>query len=60
MCGITDPIVLDFHHRDPSEKKTNVARFGRGGWSLKRIDEEIAKCEVVCANCHRRLHALLV
>ncbi len=49
-CGLSFPhYVIDFDHRDPSEKKLNVGRT-RGLVSTK---EEIAKCDVVCANCHR-------
>lgn len=28
-----------------------------GGYGLARIKEEIVKCDVLCANCHRKLHA---
>lgn len=51
-CGINNPIVLDFDHKDPSEKIQTVSlliRAGRYGAMLK----EIAKCEIVCSNCHR-------
>lgn len=51
-CGYAEhPHALDFDHRDPSTKS-----FGIGGaWSksLARVAAEIAKCDVVCANCHR-------
>ena len=43
--------VMDFDHLDPSLKEFEV---GRGLYvSIKRLEAEIAKCEVVCANCHR-------
>ena len=50
-CGQTDPIVLEFDHlRDKSFAiGTALTRYG---WD--KIVEEIQKCEVVCANCHRR------
>jgi hypothetical protein len=50
-CGIKDPIVLDFDH--VRDKKYNVSQMIRDGFSWKAIKNEIAKCEVVCANCHR-------
>jgi hypothetical protein len=52
-CGESDPIVLDFDHRDPSTKYRSVCDCVRD-CALKRVKEEIAKCDVVCANCHRR------
>ena len=49
-CGETDPIVLEFDHiRD---KKFAVSRIARR--TLDQIQEEVRKCEVRCANCHRR------
>lgn len=53
-CGETDPIVLQFDHRDPSKKETEVSALLRSGNSWKRIMREIVKCDVVCANCHTR------
>src|SRR3990172_413073 len=46
------PYSMEFDHRDPPEKYQGVTRMvGRA--SLRRIMEEVAKCDVVCANCHR-------
>jgi hypothetical protein len=52
-CGRTFPFyVMQFDHRDPSSKRYVVTRMiGRAG--LDRILEEVAKCDVVCSNCHR-------
>lgn len=50
-CGINNHIVLDFDHL--RDKKYNVSRMIHDGFSWKAILKEIAKCEVVCANCHR-------
>jgi len=44
------PRVMDFDHRD-NAKAFNVGRCSV--MSVARVTEEIAKCEVVCANCHR-------
>lgn len=35
-----------------SDKEIDISRAIRAGWSQKRIETEIAKCELVCANCH--------
>lgn len=53
-CGEQDIIVLDFDHVS-GDKVTNVSTASNGAWSLERIQEEINKCEVRCANCHRRI-----
>lgn len=47
--------VLDFHHNDPNIKDGNVSIFIQNGNKKKAI-EEIKKCKVLCANCHRDLH----
>jgi hypothetical protein len=50
-CGADDPVVLEFDHlRD----KSFAIASGLVDYSWARILEEIEKCEVVCANCHRR------
>lgn len=51
-CGETDIIVLEFDHL--RDKMLDVSVLSREGYSLERIKSEIAKCEVVCANCHKR------
>lgn len=53
-CGEMDPIVLEFDHRDPSQKVLNIGDCSNCGWSIARLLEEAKKCDVVCANCHRR------
>jgi hypothetical protein len=55
-CGISDARVLDFHHLDKSSKDRGLSYAYSQGWSNERIVREIAKCEVLCANCHRILH----
>jgi len=52
-----DPSVMEFDHRDPTTKARLVTRLA-GRVSRARLLEEIAKCDIVCANCHRvRTHA---
>ena len=52
-CGIEYPYwVMDFDHRPGTAKVVNVARMVASG-SMERLLQEIAKCDVVCANCHR-------
>ena len=46
------PYVMDFDHRDPALKEDNLSKMAHQG-RIKRLAEEIAKCDVVCANCHR-------
>ena len=57
-CGEADPVVLEFNHLDPQSKSANIADMIRGRCSAARLHGEIAKCEVVCANCHQRLTSL--
>ncbi len=57
FCGESDPVALDFHHRDASKKEISITRAIHDGWSVNRVLKEIAKCDILCANCHRRLHA---
>lgn len=51
-CGNADIRVLEFDHRDPALKKFSIARRVRDV-STKKLTEELDKCDVVCANCHR-------
>lgn len=53
-CGLTDPECLDFHHRDPGEKDFAISE--RGGVSFEELLDEMLKCDVLCANCHRKEH----
>jgi len=55
-CGFAHPAVIDFHHRNPTEKRSTVSAMVTNGFPWYRILEEIAKCEVLCANCHRIEH----
>lgn len=53
-CGESHAACLDFHHKE--NKTINISEIFLWMWSVKRIDSELAKCEILCANCHRKLH----
>jgi len=50
-CGETDPIVLQFDH---IKENKNFAIASAGNFVWDKIEKEIKKCEVRCANCHAR------
>lgn len=52
VCGETDPLVLEFDHRDPAEKSYEISDMFY--LSQIKIQEEIDKCNILCCNCHRR------
>lgn len=47
--------ALEFHHKDPLQKSFSIGESMI--CSFKRLQEEIKKCILICANCHRELHA---
>ena len=52
-CGERDIVVLEFDHVR-GEKKYNLSQMTSGAFGVATIQAEIEKCEVRCANCHRR------
>jgi hypothetical protein len=56
-CNFADHRALDFHHEGTQEKERSVADMLRCGCGRERIMREIAKCIVLCSNCHRIEHA---
>lgn len=54
-CGERDVRVLDFHHLHG--KDMAISFMVNQGLSIERIKEEIGKCIVLCANCHRKVTA---
>lgn len=54
ICAETDPALLDFHHRDPDSKVSNVACLTS---SHEKLKAEMYKCDILCANCHRKYTA---
>ena len=55
-CNETHTCVLEFHHVR-GEKKDEISDMVTKGFSLAKIEIEIAKCVVICSNCHRKIHA---
>ena len=55
-CGESDPVVLDFDHVR-GVKRREVTIMIKMGLALNSIKDEIEKCDIRCANCHRRKHA---
>ncbi len=51
-CGEANPVVLEFHHREGKEKA--ISEMVGGGYPIETIRSEIDKCDVLCANCHRK------
>ena len=51
-CGETNPVVLDFDHRDEKDKKYGISNMITS-YNWDTILSEIEKCDVLCANCHR-------
>ncbi len=54
-CGFDGhPAAFDFHHRDPTQKDFMISS-ANAGW--ERLKTELDKCDLLCANCHRVVHA---
>ena len=59
-CGFEgEPAQFDCHHRDPEKKSFKIAKNFKFAYSSKkRMLKELAKCDLLCANCHRLIHVL--
>jgi hypothetical protein len=55
VCGESDLVVLQFHHPDPSPEDRAFHQLMTA--SVRRLEAEMAKCRVLCANDHLRVHA---
>lgn len=56
-CGEDDPICLDFHHREPADKISTVREMALTKADNEKVLAEMAKCTILCANCHRKEHS---
>ena len=57
-CPEDAACCLDFHHTDPKQKIKAISRIASDGrWSIAKLQTEIAKCELLCKNCHAKQHA---
>jgi hypothetical protein len=55
-CGYNKCInALEFHHKNPDEKEFTLSHLKNYSFT-KIIRDELDKCELVCANCHREIH----
>jgi transposase len=60
VCGYDRCVsALEFHHRDPSEKRFTLSQRGVTR-SLEKAREEARKCVLLCGNCHAEVEAGLV
>lgn len=48
--------ALEFHHINLQEKDDGIARMISNNYTLDKVKEEMKKCVILCANCHREFH----
>lgn len=57
-CGYSkSSYALDFHHKNPTEKLFTLSSNWQRPWSI--LSTEVAKCELLCRNCHAEVHEAL-
>ena len=56
LCNENHITTLHFHHLNPSMKEIELSTAIRLGWSKDKLEKEIDKCVVLCANCHAKEH----
>lgn len=54
-CGEEDARCLDFHH-SRGEKKFNIGNALTEGYLWDEVSTELKKCDLLCSNCHRKIH----
>jgi hypothetical protein len=57
ICGLQSTCyeIYDFHHIDPTQKEAIISQLSSSSWS--KVLKEVVKCWLLCAHCHRKLHA---
>ena len=55
LCREKEPCCLSFHHKN-GEKLGNISDMVNRGYGLTRIQKEMDKCDILCLNCHAKLH----
>jgi len=57
-CDEKNSVCLEFHHKNIEQKSFAINEaLGKKGCSKESILNEIKKCTILCANCHRKIHA---
>lgn len=57
ICGYSkNSSALAFHHINPKDKSFSLDLRSMSNRKQVRIDEEVAKCVLICHNCHAELH----
>lgn len=51
---MSDPDLLVFDHVNPAEKRDHISSMVHSSFGLKSVQEEVAKCRVLCANHHQK------
>ena len=54
ICGENRPATMDFHHK--GNKENQIIQMVHWGYSIDKIKKEKAKYQILCTNCHRKLH----
>ncbi len=55
-CSKKGIACLVFHHIEPKTKLFNIGKCSKAKYTIEMIIQEIKKCDILCENCHRKLH----
>lgn len=58
ICGESEPVCIDFHHKDPTQKEFTLGKHRSR--SKEWLSQEMQKCVCLCSNCHRKVHAGII
>lgn len=57
ICGYNKNIAaLEFHHKNPNEKSFQIDARKFANCDISKLEKELNKCIILCANCHREIH----